>query len=86
MSYILVKGLASSPTARKVMLRELTQLYARRARELSESVARLGRYHDIGPELLELKKDIRQQRSLCDEIAEKLDGYIEQQTRFDRSK
>lgn len=64
------------------MLRELLQLYARRARELSESVARLGQYHDIGPELLELMKEIRQQRSLCDEIAEKVDRYIDQHTRL----
>jgi hypothetical protein len=59
------------------MLRELSQLYARRARELSESVARLGQHHNICPELLELMKEIRQRRSLCDEIAEKLDGYVE---------
>jgi hypothetical protein len=64
------------------MLRELSQLYARRARELSESVARLGQYHDLGPELLELMKEIRQHRSLCDEIAEKVDRYIEQHTRL----
>jgi hypothetical protein len=64
------------------MLRELSQLYARRARELSESVARLGQYHDIGPELLALIKEIRQQRSLCDEIAEKVDRYIDQHTRL----
>jgi hypothetical protein len=66
------------------MLWELSQLYARRARELSESVARLGQYHDISPELLELMKDIREQRSLCDEIAEKLERYIERHTRLGR--
>ena len=60
------------------MLRDLSQQYAQRARELSDTVARLGKHHEITPEVLGLLEEIRQRRSLCAEAFEKLERYLEQ--------
>jgi hypothetical protein len=59
------------------MLRELIELYALRAREYYETVSRLGRHGEIGPELRGLMEEIKRRRTLCDETAEKLDRYVE---------
>jgi hypothetical protein len=64
------------------MLRELEEEYARRAREFSDTVARLGQHNQIGPEISGLMIEIRRKHGLCSEAAEKLDRYIEQQSRF----
>jgi hypothetical protein len=64
------------------MLRELAELYARRAREFSDAVARLGRHNQIGPEISLLLTEISKRRDLCTEAAEKLDQYVEQEARF----
>lgn len=58
------------------MLKSLTEQYALRAREYSDSVAGLGRYHDIGPEVLKRFKEIKRKRGLCRDIEEKFDLYI----------
>lgn len=64
------------------MLRELVELYARRAREFSDAVARLGQHNQIGPEISGLMIEISRKHSLCIEAAERLDWYIEQESRF----
>jgi hypothetical protein len=61
------------------MLRELSERYARRAREFADVVARLGQHQQIGPELLELMQEIRRRRHRCEEAAAKLRQYIEQE-------
>ena len=47
------------------MLKSLSEQYARRARELSDSVALLGRHDHISPELLGLLDRIKRLRELC---------------------
>lgn len=64
------------------MLRELTELYACRAREFSDAVARLGKHNQVGPEISGLITEIRRKSGLCSEAAEKLDRYIEQENRL----
>ena len=44
----------------------------------SDTVARLGKHHEITPEVLGLLEEIRQRRSLCAEAFEKLERYLEQ--------
>jgi hypothetical protein len=60
------------------MLRRLTELYARRAREYSETVARLGTQFCVRPELFDLMLEIRRKRRLCDEAEEKFDRYLKE--------
>ncbi|HKE21508.1 MAG TPA: hypothetical protein VKB88_03900 [Bryobacteraceae bacterium] len=61
------------------MLRSLSEQYARRARELSDTVARLGRHEEVGPELVGLLKRITQLRELCGEAEAKLARYVQQE-------
>jgi len=58
------------------MLRELSELYARRAREYSDAVALLGQHQQIGPEFLGLIQEIARLRHLCSEAADELDRYV----------
>ena len=60
------------------MVRKLLELYALRAREFSDAVARLGRHQQIGPETLGLIQEIERLRGLCDAAAAELDRYISQ--------
>jgi hypothetical protein len=62
------------------MLRELSEIYARRAREFSDTVARLGQYPEIGPEVLGLIQEIMRRRHRCDAAADKLHQYLERET------
>jgi len=57
---------------------QLTELYARRAREFSDAVALLGHYRDIGPEIVPLMQEIRRRRGLCFEAAEALERYVQE--------
>jgi hypothetical protein len=61
------------------MLRSLSEQYARRACELSDTVARLGRHEEIGPELVGLLRRITQLRELCGEAEAKLGRYVQQE-------
>jgi hypothetical protein len=60
------------------MLQSLSELYARRAREFSDTVASLGRYHQIEPGLLDLFAEIRRKRHLCVDAEEKLARYLDE--------
>jgi hypothetical protein len=60
------------------LLKSLSEQYARRAREFSDSVALLGRYNSCGLETLKLFKKIKRQRELCGDAEEKLERYIRQ--------
>jgi len=57
---------------------QLTELYARRAREFADAVALLGRCRDIGPEVVALMQEIRRRRGLCFEAAEALERYVQE--------
>ena len=63
------------------MVRKLLELYALRAREFSDAVARLGRHQQIGPEILGLIQEIERLRGLCDAAATELDRYISQRAK-----
>jgi hypothetical protein len=49
------------------------EVYAIRAREFSDAVARLGKHPQIERELLGLLDEIKRLRGLCDEAAEELE-------------
>jgi hypothetical protein len=59
------KGKRVSSMTEPILLKSLSEHYARRAREFSESVALLGRHNSVGPEVLKLFKKIKRQRGLC---------------------
>ena len=60
------------------MLRKIVEVYALRARQYSDAVARLGRHDHMSPELLALVSEIKRLRALCDEAAGELDQYMSQ--------
>ena len=62
------------------MLKSLSEQYARRARDFSDSVALLGRHNSVGPGILKLFKKIKRQRELCGDAEEKLELYMKQET------
>ena len=51
--------------------------YARRAREFSDTVALLGKYDEVTPELLKLLTEIRRRRVLCVDAEEKIEQYLQ---------
>jgi hypothetical protein len=61
------------------LLKSLSEQYASRAREFSDSVALLGRHNSVGPEVLKLFKKIKRQRGLCADTEEKLQRYLQQE-------
>ena len=61
------------------MLKSLSEQYARRAREFSDSVALLGRHNSVGPKVLKIFKKIKLRRSLCGDAEEKLQRYLQQE-------
>jgi hypothetical protein len=63
---------------RGILLKSLSEQYARRAREFADAVALLGRHNSVGPQVLKLFKEIKRQRELCSDAEEKLERYIEQ--------
>jgi hypothetical protein len=60
------------------LLRKIVEVYALRARQYSDAVARLGQHDHTSPELLALVREIKRLRVLCDEAAGELDQYISQ--------
>lgn len=68
-----------------ILLKSLSEKYARRAREFSDSVALLGRHNSVGPEVLKLFKKIKRQRELCGDAEEELGRYIHQEIEDSRS-
>ena len=60
--------------------RQAMEVYAMRAREFSDAVARLGRHPQIERELLGLLDEIKRLRDLCDEAAAELDADISERT------
>ncbi|HEY7391342.1 MAG TPA: hypothetical protein VH640_22695 [Bryobacteraceae bacterium] len=60
------------------MRRELIEVYAIRAREFSDAVARLGQYSHVGPEFLEVWQEIQQRLALCNAAGEELGRYIDE--------
>jgi hypothetical protein len=62
-----------------ILLKSLSEQYARRAREFSDAVALLGRHNSAGPEVLKLFKKIQRRHELCSDAEEKLERYIQQE-------
>ena len=60
------------------MLHKIVEVYALRAREYSDAVARLGQHDHMSPELLALVREIKKRRALCEETAGEFDQYISQ--------
>jgi hypothetical protein len=58
------------------MWRDLVRAYALRAREFSDTVAKLGTYVDTGPEFTAQILEIEKRRAICQEAADQLDLYI----------
>jgi hypothetical protein len=48
-------------------------------RQLSDTVALLGNYDHIGPEVPNLFKEIQRLRALCSDAEEKLERYLRQE-------
>jgi len=61
------------------VLKSLSEEYALRAREFSDTVALLGRHSLVGPEFLKLFEEIKSQRASCRDAEERLEQYIRQQ-------
>jgi hypothetical protein len=68
-----------------IFLKSLSEQYARRAREFSDSVALLGRHNSVGPEVLKLFKKIKRQREMCGDAEEKLGRHIKREIEDSRS-
>jgi hypothetical protein len=64
----------------EIMLKSISEQYARRAREFADLVALLGRHNSVGPEVLKLCEKIKRQHQLCGYAEKKLERYIQQQT------
>ena len=62
------------------MWRTLVQSYARQARELSDQVARLGQYDDVGPGLLEVLEEIKRRQALYQKSYDALERYVRERT------
>ena len=62
-----------------ILLKSLTEQYASRAREFSDSVALLGRHNSVGPQFVKLLKKIKRQRELCDHAEGRLQRYVQQE-------
>jgi len=59
------------------LLKSLSEQYARRAREFSDTVALLGRHDRMGPEVLGLFKQIQRKRALCCDAEQKFARFIQ---------
>jgi hypothetical protein len=59
------------------VLKSLTEKYARRAREFSDTVALLGHHTEVTPEFIELFKMIRQRRALCGNAENEIEQYLQ---------
>jgi hypothetical protein len=61
------------------VLKSLSEQYALRAREFSDTVVLLGRHKSFGPEVLKLFRKIKRQHELCGDVEAKLARYIQQE-------
>jgi hypothetical protein len=59
------------------MLKSLTEKYARRAREFSDTVALLGHHAEVTPEFLGLFKKIKHRRALCADAENEIEQYLQ---------
>jgi hypothetical protein len=59
-----------------VLLKSLSEKYARRAREFSDTVALLGHHGEVTPEFLEIFKKIKHRRALCADAEEEIEQYL----------
>ena len=60
------------------MLKSLSEQYACRAREFSDTVARLAPHKDISPEVLGLLREIKRRHELCCDAEQRLERYVQQ--------
>lgn len=74
----MTKGKVARFVIESILLRSLSEQYARRARQFSDSVALLGSLNSLGPEILKLFKKIKRQRELCVDAEEELERCIRQ--------
>ena len=68
------------------MWHELVRVYAIRAREFSESAARLGQQASIGPEFLKWWREVQRRHALCNDAGAELNRYIERVDSASKSK
>lgn len=61
------------------MLKSLSEPYACRAREFSDTVALLGRHNSVEPEVVKLLLEIKRQLALCVDAEERLEHYMRDQ-------
>jgi hypothetical protein len=62
------------------LLKSLSEKYARRAREFSDTVALLGQHNEVTPEFVQLFREIKRQRGLCRDAEEKFERYLQQES------
>lgn len=63
------------------MWRELVEVYAVRAREFSDAVARLGQHENRGAEFEKLMEEIKTRQALCRAASDELERYLEQRAK-----
>jgi len=68
------------------MWHELVRVYAIRAREFSESAARLGQQASIGPEFLKWWREVQRRHALCNDAGAELNRYMERVDSASKSK
>jgi hypothetical protein len=59
-------------------MKSLSEQYACRAREFSDTVARLAPHERVSGEVLGLFREIRRRHALCCDAEQKLERYIQQ--------
>jgi hypothetical protein len=65
------------PLESRIVLKSLSEKYARRAREFSDTVALLGQHNEVTPEFVQLFREIKQQRALCRDAEEKFERHLQ---------
>jgi hypothetical protein len=60
------------------VLKSLSEKYARRAREFSDTVALLGQHNEVTPACVQLFREIKRQRALCRDAEEKFERYLQE--------
>jgi hypothetical protein len=58
------------------VLKSLSEQYARRAREFSDTVALLGHHNSVGPEVLKLFEKIKHQRAFTIASSSAVDQFV----------
>ena len=62
------------------MLNSVSEEYARRARQFSDTVALLGQHNEVTPACVQLFREIKRQRALCRDAEEKFERYVQQES------